>query len=425
MARKSVITKPTVASLRAENARLAAENTELKNRMSKNTVVSTAKRHHFWKSFTVIASLSIAGAVLVAGNLLFWAGNTLVDTNKFISTTSPLIKEPAIQQGVALYATNQLYQGVDIEQTIQDALPPKAEFLAPTLSGQVKQVTQTSLEKVLANEKFQDLWTTTVSTAHSKIINYAKNYEGNGTITLSDMYQNLSKELENTKLSFAANRTLPSNIGNITVINAGWLPTVHNIVVNIGLYQALTTLFFIALSGLAVWLSQNRRRTVITLGILYGALMALTLMSVRLFQNLLPNKVDSQYQPAVSAAVKTITNPLIIQTRTILLLGLLVVVIAWITAKYPAARAVRGRIQILLEGKLHKAVFNKENAFTLWVGKNRRVLQWVSVSIIAAIMLIVQLSPGLVAIYALVILAAVLVIEFLSAPQPQLARKTS
>jgi hypothetical protein len=405
--------KTTVATLQAENKRLQAENASLKKRLS-----GQSGSHRVWQKVGIVVCIALAGALLVAGNLMFWAGNSLVKEDRFVSATSPLIKQPEVQQGIALYATNQLYQNVDIEQQIQNALPPRAEFLAPPLSGQVRTATQTSLEKVLANEKFQDTWTNTITKAHARIINYVKNYQGNGTISLNDVYQNLSKQLEGTKLAFAANKTLPANVGSITLINAGWLPAAHNLVTNIDLYRFLAIIIVLAASALAIWLARNRRKMVVTLGIVYSFLMLISLLSIRVFQHVVPGKVASEYRPAAQTAVNVITHPLIIQTRTLLLLGILMVVIAWLTGPYRSARTLRGRIQILLEGRLHQALFAKENGFTRWMGNYKRVLQWLAVGIIVIIMLfLVQLSPKLVVLYGLLMLLVVLVIEFLAAPE--------
>lgn len=415
MAKTSAPTKPTVASLKAENKRLLAENAKLrKSAMASNTT----SHSRFWQKFAIILCVSIAGALLVAGNLLFWAGNTLVDTNKFVATTTPLIKEPEIQQGVALYATTQLYQNVDIEQTIQDALPPKAEFLAPQLSSQVKTVTQTSFEKLLANQKFQDIWTQTLTTAHSRIINYVKNYQGDGTISLNDVFQKLTQNLDGTKLSFLSGKQLPSKVGDITIIDAGWLPTAHNIVTNMGLYQGLTTLAFLLFSAAAVWLAKNRRKLVMQLGVIYSLLMVATLASVRIAIHSISGSVNSAYQAAVKVAITDILHGLVMQSRTILALGVLTIIISWITGPSRAAVASRKRVNMLLEGKLHAAIFSKgENGFTKWVGAHKRLLQWASLAIVSLIVLIVELSPILVLWYALLLAALILLIELLAAPK--------
>lgn len=402
--------KTSVAALQAENKRLATENATLKKQLSSSS-------HRLWQKIVILICVALAGALLVTGNILFWAGNSLVKEDRFVATTSPLIKQPEIQQGIALYATNKLYENVDIEQEIQNVLPPRAEFLAPSISGQVRNATQSSLEKILANEKFQDTWTSTVTKAHSRIINYVKNYQGNGTISLNDVYQSLSKQLEGTKLSFAANKTLPSSVGSITLIQASWLPAAHNLVTNIDLYRFLAILIVMVASALAIWLARNRRKMVIGLGALYSVLMAISLLSIRIFQQSIPAKVASEYQPAVKTAVNIITQPLIIQTRTILLLSILTMIVAWLTGPYKVAVTVRERIQTLLEGKVHQAVFAKENAFTRWVGRYKRVLQWAAVLVIAIVMLFfVQLSPKLVVLYGLLMLAIALVVELLAAP---------
>ncbi len=411
MARTAVKSKDDVKSLKAENRKLRAQNKALQQ--TKTGQKSSSRR--LWQKLSIVVCVSLAGAMLVTGNILFWTGNSVVNNDHYAAIVEPLIKEPAVQTAVASYTTKQIYANVDVEQKLTDSLPDQAKFLAPIVAPQIQSITQTTLLKVLQNPSFQDTWNKAQVGAHDRVLQFVKNYKGDGTIDLSDIYKQLSNRLSDTKLGFLANRTLPDKVGSITVVNSIWLPVAHNIVTNLALYQTLATLAVICLTAAAIWLAKNRRRIVIQIGLLYAVLMFISLVSFKVVLAAAANRVAPEYQEAARVVGGHLTHALVLQTRTILLLGLLMSFVAWIGGPSKVANAVRGKIQAALGGHLHKALFHKENSFTTWVGRYKRPLQWIAIALIALVMLAVQLSPALVIAYAIGMLLSVLVVELLAA----------
>ncbi len=362
--------------------------------------------------------VALAAALLFVGNLAFWTGNTVVNTDRYVAAVGPLIEKPEIQSAIANYTTTQLFNQVNVQDYVQTALPPRAEFLAPQLTSQLRTQTQNSIKSLLANQKVQDYWYSSLTKRHDALINFSKSYEGNGTIEVSDIYSQLSKRLGDTKLSFLANKQLPDSVGSIKVATVGWLPALHKVSNNIGLYQALATLLLIGFSVAAVLLSTKRRRTVIELGFFFAAVMLATLLATRITGGVVASKVAPAYQAAVQVAYDTVLHSFVAQTLSLLLASILVILVAWLSGPYASASKLKSRVTALLSGRLHQSLFgNRENSFTLWVAKFKRYLQWGLVLLIAVIMLIVQLSPKLVVAYGLVMLISVLLVELLAAPK--------
>lgn len=408
------VRKGSVA-LEEENIRLKAKVDRLEKMINSPAQAKTKKARRPIRSISSVILIVVGALILTVGNLLFWTGNTLVNTDRYMKAVGPLIEQPEVQQGVASYTTKQLFNNVDIETVITQALPPKGDFLAPALSSKVEESTQQSLQKLLSSEKFQDLWLKTQRNAHDRLVSAIKNYEGDGTINLQELYQGLSNGLKGTKLGFLANKPLPNKVGSITVVQADNLPLAHNIVTNISLYRWLAILLLILISASAVMLTRNKRRTLILMGLTYGAFMIVSLIAIRVFVGQAGQNADSAYTPAISGAAHVITNPLVIQTRTLLLLSLLLVAIAWISGPYRAAVATRQKIQYLSQGKAHQAIFsNGENSFTRFIGRHKRLLQWGSVVLLAIIMLFVQLNPAIVLWYIFGMIVTVLVFEVLA-----------
>ncbi len=402
--------------LAAENVRLRKENEMLKQRVSRRNNRSWFSRS--WRTLTIVVLAVLAGSLLVAANILFWAGHTVVDSQSYKQTITPLVESPQVQTSMALYTTNQVFANNDVQGDIASVLPPRADFLAPTLTGQLKNLTQTTLQKVLASDKFQTTWININVKAHDSLLKLASSPAGqDGVINLNEIYQQLGASLQGTKLAFLANKQLPPKVGDITVLKSNKLHTLHVVSSNINTFKYVSLAIVIAFSALAVWLAERRRRLVISLSFLFAILMALSLIAFRLTASTVSSKVQPEYQSGVSSAASIILHPLALQTWTVLLLLLLVGIGAWLGGASHSAKTSRERFQTLLEGKAHQALFGKhENALTRFVGRGKRRLQLSLVTLIALIMLLIKLSPKLVILYGLLMLLAVIVTEILAAP---------
>ncbi len=401
-----------IESLARDNQRLKAENSLLKTERGRHQPTIG----NGWRMFAIGLSVALATACLVAGNILFWAGDTLINTDKYADTMSAVIKDQEVQKGLALYTSKQIFKNVDVPGVIQNALPPRADFLAEPLTDQVEKATDTVLLRVVSGDRFQNTFIKLNTSAHDRFITSIKNSKSDGTINLQDVYDQLSNSLQNTKLSFLANKTLPAKVGSIQVIDAPWLPKARAVINNIGWIKPVTLLLVAIFSAVAIWLSRNRRKIVIILGSFYAISMLISLVSFRVVRSIIASHANPQYQLAVDHAAKVILHPLAVQTTTLLLVGMLIAIVAWLSGPYRAAAAVRQRLDRLLAGKLHQAIFSRENVFTLLISAHRRLLQWLAVALVALIMLMVTLSPALVVKYAILLVILGLVIEILAAP---------
>lgn len=356
----------------------------------------------------------LAVLLLVLGNLFFWAGNTLVSQDRFVAATAPVIQDSQVQQTLALYTTNQIFAAVDVQQIITQVLPPKADFLAPQLAGQVRGYTETSLKKALAAPKFQQTWNTVIANQHERIIAFVKNYQGNGTISLNDVFQHLTAGLGSTKLSFLQGKQLPKNVGSITLVNASWLPAAHNLVNNIGTWRLLSILGLVIFTALAIWLSRKRRQTIFYLCLfsvisLFGSLVILRLARQRIVDN-----VQQPYQAGATRAIQILAHSLLVQTFTIMAAIIILGIIAWISGASNSALATKRFIRDLFTNKLHGLIFTQENAFTSWVGRYKQLLEWVAFGLFILLMLTLRITAKTLILLVVLLVIVVLIIEILS-----------
>lgn len=403
--------KTTMAQLKAENAKLKAQNKKLASEASSKKTGGTLTKT-FFRRLAVGILVFFAVCLLTVGNIVFWTGNTLVKQDRFVAATTPIIQNENVQKSLALYTTNQIFENVDVEQITQDALPPRAQFLAPQLTSQLKSQTNNLLDKAVSSPRFVSRWNSVSAKWHDRVITFATNYRGDGHINLNDIYSKASAQLSNTKLSFLANKQLPAKVGNITVINAKNLPTVHKVITKIDTWRILSILLLIVTLAGAVLLSKGRRRTLYLFSFAAAGAMVVTLIARNAGIENIVGQADPQYADGIRSALQILTHSLFVQTITIMLAALLIGFITWISGQSKSALAIKDQGVYVLTGRLHESMLGSStNGIVRFVQNHKRQLQWAIVIVLTFIILLERITLKSLAVYAVSILVIVLVIE--------------
>ncbi len=406
--------KESIKELEHEKEELEAENERLKAKLTQEPKKPTAS---FWRGLAIALCAALLVATLIIGNVAFWAGNTIVNTNKYIYTVRPILRDTAVQQALADYTTTQLFKQVNVQQTVQNALPPRAAFLAPQLTSQLHGATDKTLQTVLASPRFQTVWVNTNRTAHDKLINGIKHSKGDGVVNLQAVYDSLSQNLKDTKLSFLAGKSLPQNIGSITVVNAPWVPKARFVVNSVSWLKPVSLLLIAVFSATAIWLARRRRTVVIVLAGLASLSMIATLIAIQIVRHAFALQAPPVYQTAANHAAGIILHPLMVQTIAILCVAIIIKITAWVTGPYKLATATRRLVDRWLTAPLHRLIFRgRENSATKWLGSRKAIYEWCIVAIIALNRLLTEISPKMVIASALAILVLVLTVETIAAP---------
>ncbi|HVV67221.1 MAG TPA: hypothetical protein VHB72_04100 [Candidatus Saccharimonadales bacterium] len=403
-----------IEELAKDNEKLRAENTHLQEELNHQHPL---KKGGFWRGLAVGLCVIIAALFFVLGNVVFWAGNTLVNTDRYVQTVQPILEDHAVQAAIADYTAGKLFSQVDVTGIIQNALPPKAGFLAPALTSGLRNTTDKTLQSVLASNKFQAVWVNTNRTAHDKLISSIKHSDGNGVISLQDVYDTLGQNLQGTKLSFLAGKSLPQHVGSITVINAPWIPKARFVINSMGWLKPVTLLLVAVFAGTAIWLARRRRATIIGLAAVIGAGMAITLGGVEVVKHYFVLKAPAAYQTAASHAATIVMHHLVVQTLAILCLMITIGVITWISSSYKPAAAARRLLDKWFTTPIHRFIWPHENTATGWLARNRTLFEWAIVGIIAINVLLSEISPKVIIIRALWVIVLVLAAEIIASPR--------
>lgn len=406
--------KSEVTKLKAENAKLKKQNEVLSSEVSKMSKARGKFSTNLLRAVGSAIFVTLACLFLLAGNLAFWTGNTAVNQTRFDNATQPIIRNTNVTHAIALYTTNTIFSNININKITTEVLPPRASFLAAPLAKQVQSLTLSTLNTGFTNQKFQTFWNKTLSTQHQQLITFIKNYKGNGAISINDVYKQLSQTLATTPLKFLANKTIPSKIGTITVVNASWLPFAHDVVVNITLWRFLAIIFTLLCLVAAVLISRHRRRTVEIIGVAIAASMIITLIALRIAIQIVVHNINPQYQAGVESAIHIFTSSLKVQTITIGLIGLVISLIAWLSGSGPSAQKVKATTLNFSASSVQTRIQKSKFASVLpWTNRHVNQLSWGAVVLFGIILLFIRPTPKTLLVLVILLLLVEFIIQLL------------
>ncbi len=316
--------------------------------------------------------VALSCLLVLLSTTVVWAHRTLLNTSTFVGTVSPVFKDPAVASAVATRATDQLFTELDLQARLKAELPPKVSFAAAPIANATKGFVAGQLTSVLANPKFQDAWIAALTFMHQELVKVLRGQQNaaistsNGYIVLntvplinqalgqvSGLASNLTGKKVTlptitsaeppqqavNKLSKALGVQLPSNFGEITLVKSTDLATVRQLVKDFDGLTYILPLVTIVLIALALWLSVNRRRTVLQLAAGVSLLMIVERRGVLHEEGVLAS--DAHNPQLAQTVFGYLLNGFFVLTAWVLGVALVVLVIAVLAGPYRWAVAFR------------------------------------------------------------------------------------
>jgi hypothetical protein len=347
-------------ALRAENERLRAEVASLRTARTPRQEARRIRRG----LVGVLVVLSCLG--VLASTLTVWAHETLTNTDNWLAIVGPVGQNPQVINAVSAYAADQAVTLLQVQPRLEQALPPKAEFLAAPLTGVVHNFTQSTIAKLMHSQQFQQLWIATNRYVHDELLaalrGQSKNVIiSNGTVTLNlipvinqglqavqqqlaglipagvklpDLSHVQVPQQARQKLSQALGVQIPANFGQIVLFQSDQVAQAQQFLrlfdfLNIAL-PVITFLLIVA----TLWLSISRRRTAIQLGIGIVVTLIIAKLLINYAQQRIVDAIANQTaHGVVQETLQTLLGGLGAITTWLLILGVLVSVAAYLAGK--------------------------------------------------------------------------------------------
>lgn len=292
--------------------------------------------------------LTLAAICLFVSFFALWANRQIFDSEQWTKTSTEVIEQPAVQNALANYLVDELFNNVNVEQEIKQQLPSDWEVLASPATSALRSITLSGTKKVLELPVAQEAWSAANEISHQTMIaaleggNDKVSTEG-GEVTINA--QAILQQAA-TKLGLSGNLVdkIPAGAGTFTIVQSDDLASAQNVYKT---FKDLSWVFAIAtilLYVLAIALAkQRRRRAVIWMGASFVVVGLLVLITVSLARTPVVDSLaqTSSVVPAVTDVYNISTELLRAMAGSLLFTGVLVLLAALVAGPYRWAISTR------------------------------------------------------------------------------------
>ena len=319
----------------------------------------------------VLAVLLVILLVLTCLGLLFssltlWVNNEFLNTDNWVALVTPLGQDPQVIDAISAYTANEVVSILNVRQRTQEALPPRAEFLAVPLTAVIHDFTQKRVTSLMHTPQFEQLWISANRYAHAQVLAALRGQTKNviienGTVTLNlipiirqalaALQQSISGLLPDNvrlpdvsqlqvpsqaraRLAQALGVQVPSDFGVITLFSSEQLAKAQQLLQVFDLLTILLPITTLMLLIATIWVSPSRRRTLIQLGLGVAILFLVARILVGYLKGRIVESITNPTGHSIAAVVIP-TAAVRLQTLTVLILaiGIVVALIAYLVGK--------------------------------------------------------------------------------------------
>lgn len=352
------------ADLKAELERLRSENEALSKDLESATTatgeVATAPRRRHVGRWTASWILIVVGSLLVPVSVMsVWLDRTITNTDRYVETVSPLIRDPDIQAAIEARLQQALYQRVDVEAEVRNLLPDRAALLAGPITAGVKNLVSTLVHRVVTSQRVAQLWDDANRAAQKQVVaalTASNGRKGVVTVDLTDTLKQVVSRLDSSGVPFFSKINVPDV--KLDVFQSKKVAQVQQA---FNLFDKLASVLpwlTLIVLGAGILAAPDRRKGLVHAASGWVIATALLLVGIaigkQVYLGALPTGASLRANEAFFA---TITRFLRGSGRTVLVVGLLVLLVALLTGPSGPAvrfRAAMGRLSGLAGGGVER-----------------------------------------------------------------------
>jgi hypothetical protein len=371
-------------------------------------------RHHK----LVVALLVIACVLAPIAGTAIWINNQVTKTDRYLRTVKPLASNPAIQAAIADNVTKTLFANVDVRARTEQALPPRADFLAPAIVTGLHTFVENTTKSFLASDSFQKLWVELNRRAHTQLVKVltgkggklVETKNGQVVVNLAPALARVKERLRDRGIEIF-DKIPPTAIpSSFVILDSKQLENGQRGVRLLKTLAIALPLIVLALIAAAIGLSERRRRTLLQAALGIAASMAVLGALLTIGRSIYLDQIagSNLSTDAASAFYETLVHYLRLGVRIVAGVALLVAAGAWLTGPYKSAVGIRGWFGSRAEwvqGETGVAA----TPFGHWVAANKRGLRIGAILLPAAIFLLWN-SPSLTVLIVLLSITVLLLL---------------
>jgi hypothetical protein len=324
--------------------------------------MSTAVKKSAGRSWLSAIALILAVVLTPAAIVTNWATSEVTNTQRFVSTLSPLAKNPAVQETIITEVTGIIEKQVDIKEVTSSLfeglgnaldLPDAAKkalglLAAPAASG-IESMVQTLVSDVVKSDAFAQAWDKTLTLTQEQtvallsgnpdsVIKLAN--DGTLTLPLKPIIVEIKKELVSQGVGFAS--AIPEVNTDITLGKVPELALariIYQVGVGVGTWLPwiVAALFVVGIAA-----ARRRPRALAATGSVMLALMALLAFLFTSGRIVATTVIDPSYSPIVGAVYDALVSFVLNVVLALAVASVVAIVTGWAFGASESAEKFRG-----------------------------------------------------------------------------------
>ena len=362
--------------------------------------------------------------------LTVWVHDIVLDTDRYVSTVSPLASDPAIEDAAVKRITKAADVRVNGSQVTADiaawlqsqGLPPRAAQAVKGLGPQLDSAVNDTVEKIatrfVSSDRFEQIWTNANRAAHTAVVD-ALTGEGRGavgvsggtvTLDVGEAVDQVKKALVDAGVSPASK--IPDVDKQMVLFQSDQLEKIRTAAHLLDVIGNWLPVLVVVIGAGGVLLAHRRRRALArtALGAAFACLVVAIVLVVarRYYLDHLPPQVQSE--AAAAAVFDTLLHFLKVSLRTAIVLGVIIALGAYLVGPGRLPLAVRGASERTADSAAHWAYGHQVRTGRVgtWAQAHRRWIAVAALLIVALVFALWNHPTALTVLLLVVILLAVL-----------------
>lgn len=372
-----------IAKLESRIAELEERNQELAAPQDDRAAVppSTGRWRGVVATMLIVLGVVLAPLAMVSG----WARATVTDTDAFVATYAPLIRDPGVQTYVRDQVVAAIEAKLDVEQVVNDLVGGLQDVVGqrPRVSAALGLLTQPAVDgvrsaltratdRVVTSEAFATTWEQALRVSHTQLIGALNGDPAVATtITAEGLGLQLGPIVDRVRTAltdegFRLAALIPRIDRTVVIVRSddlAQLQTWYQLATAVGPWLPWASL---ALLAGGVLLARRRRPALVRAAFGLAAASGLILGGLAITRGLLPSLIPATAMPTPVAETffEATTDNLSDAAAVLFVLGLVIAVLGWWGGASPAATRLRSGWERAAE-----AVRARRDAYGLGTGR--------------------------------------------------------
>lgn len=405
-----------IVRLRAETAALQQQLDESMKTEPKKTEQRTRRSGRWWASTICLVLGAILLPISVIGR---WVSTTMLDTETYVATVSPLADDEDIQEAVAFRVSELIVELIDVEALVRDDLPTGTRFLAGPIESASRTLIDEVVEDFVSSDAFARFWADANRIGHENVVAVMTGdstatidaADGRVVLNIGPLTQGVIANLDEI-LGLDLADSIPEERldGEFVIVESDDLASVQGTIKLFDQLSVFTPILTLVLFAVSIYVSRQRRIGWRNVGYAIVFPMAICVLLYTWVRGQYTDGLpDDIHNPDAAAAFFDITTRFLTRDLwVVLVLGVIILCVTWLVGPTGWAGRARAWWKELISKAGDKSASSEVGEFPRWVARSERGLLWATFVVGATTLLLWTLPTATVVVLIAVIIAVVM-----------------